>query len=71
MRKKLAEYRGDRSQSEMAKKYGVTQQAWSGWEKGTLTPVVLTMKRLEVDSGVPMEQLFPDVFDNLNVLKPA
>ena len=71
MREKLAEYRGDRSQSEMAKMYGVTQQAWSLWETGTQKPDVIIMKRLEIDSGVPMEQLFPDVFNNLSLLKPA
>ena len=35
---RLIEYRGNRSQSEMAKKYHVTQQAWSGWERGVKTP---------------------------------
>jgi len=71
MRAKLVEFRGDRSQQEMADAYGVTQQAWSGWEKGTITPGVVTMKRLENDSGIPMEEIFFDVFNNKNLLKRA
>lgn len=68
MRQKLVEFRGQRSQQEMAKLYGVTQQAWSGWETGTITPSVIFMKRLEIDSGVPMEDIFFDVFDKKNLL---
>lgn len=61
-RKKLIEYRGERSQAEIARKYGVTQQAWNKWETGAANPTVDKMKRLEIDSGVPMEELFADVF---------
>lgn len=71
MRQKLIEFRGNRSQQEMADAYGVTQQAWSGWEKGTITPGVVTMKRIETESGIPMEEIFFDVFNNKNLLKPA
>lgn len=70
-REKLIAFRGNRTQAEMAAMYGVTQQAWGQWEKGSKTPVVVTMKRLEVDSGVPMEELFFDVFNNQKLLKDA
>ena len=63
-RKKIIEFRGKRTQSEMAKAYGVTQQAWSMWENGENLPTVTIMKRLEIDSGIPMEELFFDVFNN-------
>lgn len=64
MRDKLIEYRGNRTQAYMAKKYGVTQQAWNRWEKGDCKPNVVIMRQIEIDSGTPMEVLFFDVFDN-------
>ena len=68
-RKKLIDFRGDRSQSAMAAIYGVSQQAWCMWEKGRWKPNVITMKRLEMDSGIAMEELFPDVFNKKNLFK--
>ncbi len=59
----LIKYRGTKNQSEMAKKYNVTQQAWSGWEQGQFTPAVPIMKMIEADSGIPMEKIFFDVFN--------
>ena len=64
MRDKPIEYRGNRTQAYMAKKYGVTQQAWNRWEKGDCKPNVVIMRQIEIDSGTPMEVLFFDVFDN-------
>lgn len=64
MRIKLIKFRGERSQEEMARKYGVSQQSWSYWERGVKNPSALMMKRIEEDSGVPMEVLFPDIFKN-------
>lgn len=64
VRKKIREYRGDSSQTTMAKKYNVSQQTWSYWELAKRTPSVVMMKRLENDSGIPMEELFHDVFNN-------
>ena len=61
-REQLILFRGTRSQTEMANIYGVTQQAWSMWERGENTPIPAIMKKLEDDIGVPMEQIFPDVF---------
>jgi transcriptional regulator with XRE-family HTH domain len=69
VRKELVNYRGNRKQSEMAEKYGVTQQAWSSWERGIGSPKPRTMKQIEMDSGVSMEILFFDVFNNLKLLK--
>lgn len=63
MRSLLVKYRGDRSQEEMAKRYNVSQQAWSQWENGVITPNVVAMKQIEKDSGYPMEQIFFDVFN--------
>lgn len=62
-RERLIEYRGNRTQAEMAARYGVTQQAWQKWEAGEMTPTADKMKRLEDDSGVPMEILFFDAFN--------
>ena len=59
----LIKFRADRSQNEMAKIYGVTQQVWSRWENGTQKPKIFTMKRLENDIGKPMEEIFFDVFN--------
>lgn len=60
----LIKFRGKRTQVEMAKLYGVTQQAWSMWERGENTPTLLTMKQLEKDVGYPMEEIFFDYFNN-------
>ena len=68
-REKLIAFRGKRSQSDMAAVYGVSQQACSMWEVGALKPNVVTMKRLEIDSGIPMEELFFDVFNKKNLLE--
>lgn len=67
MRTKLIRFRGERSQEEMGRKYGVSQQSWSYWERGVKNPSALLMKRIEEDSGVPMEELFPDIFNNLKL----
>ncbi len=70
-RQKLIEFRGDNSQAAMGERYGVTQQAWANWENGIGLPTVDKMKRLEDDSGIPMEELFFDAFNNEKLLKPA
>ena len=68
MREKLIEYRGNRTQTEMAEKFGVCQQAWQKWENGTVTPRPRIMKLISIDSGLPMEVLFDDVFNNTEKL---
>lgn len=62
-------YRGNKTQSEMASLYGVTQQAWSMWERGENTPSLPIMKKLENDIGRPMEEIFFDVFNNQKLSK--
>ena len=70
-RKALIAYRGARSQSEMAKRYGVSQQLWSCWESGISAPSIPIIKKLEDDSGIPMEKLFFDLFDKETRLNPV
>ena len=58
----LIAYRGERAQIEMAAMYGVSQQLWSCWENGISTPALSIMKRIEDDSGIPMEYMFCNAF---------
>ena len=60
----LIDFRGNKSQKEMADKYNVSQQAWSKWENGGNTPTPDKMKLLEDDIGVPMEAIFFDTFNH-------
>ena len=69
MRDKLIKYRGKRSQEEMAKMYGVSQQAWSKYENGTAVPSPSIMLRIERDSGIKMEDIFFDKVKQPNVVK--
>lgn len=69
MRQKLIEFRGARSQQEMAETYDVTQQTWSKWERGEGFPRVPLMLRLEKDSGIPVGDLFFNERNNLLLLK--
>ena len=66
-RQLLIDYRGNRTQEEMGRQYGVTQQIWSRWENGIQKPKTITMKRLEDAIGRPMEEIFFDVFYPLKV----
>ena len=50
--------RGNISQIEMAKKYRVSQQTWSSWEKGRTTPELSIMLDMENEYGIPMEVIF-------------
>ena len=68
MREKLIKFRGNRSQAEMAERYGVKQQSWSQWERGESSPKPVIMKQIEMDSGIPMEELFFDVFNKYKLL---
>lgn len=67
-REVLVSYRGHRSQEEMGKLYNVSQQVWSRWENGTAKPRVEIMKQLEEDIGMPMEDIFFDVFNTSKAL---
>ena len=57
-RKALIQYRGSRSQAEMGRKYGVTQQAWSQWENSINAPSAATMHRIATDANLPIEIIF-------------
>ncbi len=71
MKNLLSRCRGQRTQTEMAKKYGVTQQAWSKWESGENTPPPSVMLEMEKDFGVPMEDIFFTTFKQQNIVKRA
>ena len=58
MRKVLIAYRGKKSQKEMARRYGVSQQTWSFWESGKATPRLAMMKRIADDIKKPIEKVF-------------
>lgn len=68
-RENLIEFRGARTQAEMGRLYGVSQQSWNKWENGLTSPTVVTMKQIELDSGIPMEKIFSDVFNNVKSYK--
>lgn len=68
MRELLIKYRGKRSQATMALKYGVSQQAWSNWERGVDTPKLHTMAEIEKDSGFSMKEIFFDSFNKQQLL---
>ena len=61
-RELLIRFRGSKTQSEMANKYGVSQQLWSYWENGVSAPLPYIMKQIEIDSKLPMEEIFSDIF---------
>lgn len=60
MRDRLIKFRGGRSQEEIARYYGVSQQAWSNWENGHDTPRPATMLQIAKDAGMSIESLFFD-----------
>ena len=65
-RKALIRYRCEKTQAEIAKEFGVAQQTWAAWENGKSQPPAYMMKRLENAIGVPMEEIFFDVFNRDN-----
>ena len=69
MRKKLISFRGNRTQGEMARKYNVTQQAWSNWENNYGTPRPATMFLIAKDAGTTIEALFFSDDNNESLLK--
>ena len=58
--------RGNRTQSEMAQAYGVSQPCWHSWENGRTVPDAPLMLRLERDFDLPMEVIFFAAFNNKN-----
>ena len=67
MRELLIKFRGDRTQAEMAARYGVTQQAWDTWEKGKAYPRPNVMMQISKDSGYSMEDIFFDFKNKENL----
>lgn len=63
--------RGQKSQMEMATVYGVSQQAWSKWEKGYTVPENGTMLQMERDFKIPMEIIFFKSFNYKMELKES
>lgn len=66
-REHLVELRGEITQSELAKMLGISQQAVSAIENGILTPSITIMKKYELFFKKPMEEIFPDVFENIEL----
>jgi DNA-binding XRE family transcriptional regulator len=63
----IIELRGKMSQTEFAETLGVSQQAVSAIETGVMTPSIVIMKKYELFFKKPMEELFPDVFENIEL----
>lgn len=60
----LKQLRGERTQSEMAREYNVSQQGWNSWEVGRTLPDRSIMLKMERYFNVPMEDIFFDAFNN-------
>ncbi|MBR2518352.1 MAG: helix-turn-helix transcriptional regulator [Selenomonadaceae bacterium] len=60
----LKDLRGAKSQLEIAKEYGVSQQGWQSWEIGRTLPDNATMLKMEKNFNVPMEVIFFDSFNH-------
>lgn len=50
--------RGEKTQAEMAKQYGITQAGWQSWETRRTIPPNTTMLKMEKDFQIPMEVIF-------------
>jgi DNA-binding XRE family transcriptional regulator len=68
MREKLIKARGDSSQEQMGKRYGVRQQSYSSWESGRTSPPHWVIEDMEKFFGVPKQELFPDLFNSKMLL---
>jgi len=68
-RELLIKLRGSKSQGELAKELGISQQFLSAIELGTRNPNVRLMKKFEEYFHVSMEELFPDIFIDTNTTK--
>lgn len=59
----LRELRGSKSQSEIAAKIGISQQAWSSWESGRTVPKPCMMQLLEDMFQTKKEEIFFNDFN--------
>ena len=57
-REKLIRYRGKRSQAEIAKKAGVSQQTWNTWESGQAAPRIATIPTVAKRLGITPTYFF-------------
>ena len=58
MNNNLMNFRGERTQSEMAKQYEVTQQMWSLRERGKSFPKPDIMKKIASDAESTVDAIF-------------
>lgn len=59
MRKALVYLRGERTQSEVAKAYGTSQQNWFHWETGVSRPRdYALMERIAKDAKASVSEIF-------------
>ena len=65
MMKNILRYlRGSKTQFDIAKEYGVSQQCWQSWESGRTTPPNITMIQMEREFKIPMEIIFFGSFNH-------
>lgn len=68
MRKRLKEIRkmNKLTQEDIAKDINISRTFYTRLELGTRNPSIKTAKKLEILFNIPMEELFPDIFENIN-----
>ena len=54
------------TQNDLADDLGVAQQTISQLENGSRDPSLKLAKKIELYFDTPMEEIFPDLFNNLN-----
>lgn len=54
------------TQKRLSQMIGISQQMISLIETGKRKPTIETAKKLEILFSTPMEELFPDIFENIN-----
>lgn len=69
MKNLLSLIRGENPQSKYADMFGVTQACWWSWESGRTVPSPKTMLKMEHKFGIPMEQIFFEVFNYSDLSK--
>lgn len=69
MREILISLRGNKTQEQVANAIGISQKHLSAIETGFRNPSINIMKKLEQYYGVPMVELFPDIFLDENTTK--
>lgn len=65
------ELRGNRSQQDIAKFIGITQQAYSNIENAEKPPKIETCIKLSKIFDKPIDYIFPEIFLSKNTSKPC